>query len=534
MDTYKAKKLEVLLKGKDFQGYQILNFINNGKSAAVFKAKNSSNEFVAIKIFDNEFVERFGHEIQVKRIEQEIDLKNHGIPNLIKIIDGGKQKIDDEDYYFIIMEYIDGVNLKQYIETNEIKIEFIIKVIQTLVNTTERLIEKEKVHRDIKPENIMVSKDNITLMDLGVLKLIGAKSFSDEEEKQFVGTLRYAPPEFLTREEHNTVEGWRAINLYQIGGVVHDLIMKKELFHDEVPYSKIVYAIKENTPSIINKDFPFGTIQLARSLLIKDWKKRLAVNSIKQIVDYCDQTYEPKNDLQKEIESIKNLTIEHIAKFEEIQKITSTKEQKRKRRITTSQEVEKCINNCFNKLKSEAIFEVVKASHPFYFPNENAEQEDRFLKNLVFKISGTLSQGFSRPLFILLRIFNDENTFVEIEIAGFVSSHNIQSLEDPVSIFKEIGRTRTSFSVSNYGSVFFFKPITVYKGVFEKNDEQTLDFILLKITKLINFALKRLSGEVVEELEKNKRIAESSKSINIYEMNPRQTIVIDESVTKLE
>lgn len=199
MDKTKAKKLESLIAGKLIDDYTIEQLINNGKSAAVFKACKDG-KFYAFKIFDNDVIERFGHEIQQKRIDQEIGLKGHIINNLVKIFDGGKTKIDDEDHYYLVMEYIEGKNLKEYIQTETYTDKFISKVLETLIRVTEELIRISLAHRDIKPENIMVNEDNeIILMDLGVLKLIGATSFSDEDEKQFMGTLRYAPPEFLMR-----------------------------------------------------------------------------------------------------------------------------------------------------------------------------------------------------------------------------------------------------------------------------------------------------------------------------------------------
>lgn len=188
MDNYKAKQLEQLLVGKKFLSYKIEKLLNNGKSAAVFKASDSLGELFAIKIFDNDLVERFGHEIQERRIEQEISLKGHTIPNLVNIIDGGKTKLESYEYYYIIMQYISGQNLKEFISTAKYDNRFLQKVIQTIYKVTESLLEKGIVHRDVKPENIMIDDlSQIILMDLGVLKLIGVKSFSDQEEKQFVG-----------------------------------------------------------------------------------------------------------------------------------------------------------------------------------------------------------------------------------------------------------------------------------------------------------------------------------------------------------
>ena len=97
MDKIKAKKLETLIAGQTIAGYTIERLVNNGKSAAVFKACKDGKLY-AFKIFDNDLIERFGHEIQQKRIDKEIGLKGHVINNLVKIFDGGNTKIDGEDH----------------------------------------------------------------------------------------------------------------------------------------------------------------------------------------------------------------------------------------------------------------------------------------------------------------------------------------------------------------------------------------------------------------------------------------------------
>jgi len=157
MDVYKARKLEHSLVGKDFIGYTIESFINNGKSAAVFKGRNKLGEEAAIKIFDNELIERFGHEIQEGRIEKEIGLKGHSVPNLIKMIDGGKTTIETETFYFIVMEFVNGENLKQFISHSDYDNLFVRKIVKAIFNVTEELLAMNIVHRDIKPENILLN-----------------------------------------------------------------------------------------------------------------------------------------------------------------------------------------------------------------------------------------------------------------------------------------------------------------------------------------------------------------------------------------
>ena len=75
MDSLKAQMIAQKLIGRPFGDYMILEYLNNGKSAAVFKGTDKANNIVAIKIFDNELVSKYGDEIQLKRINQEISLK---------------------------------------------------------------------------------------------------------------------------------------------------------------------------------------------------------------------------------------------------------------------------------------------------------------------------------------------------------------------------------------------------------------------------------------------------------------------------
>lgn len=331
MDKVRAIELEKELKGTVLSGYEVIELINNGKSAAVFKAKKDYN-FFALKIFDNELIERFGHEIQTKRIEQEISLKNHTIDNLVKIYEGGNTVVGSQTYFYIVMELINGVNLKQYIEANTYGQDFILKVLDKLTVTTDQLLSQKQIaHRDIKPENIMIDDaGNIILMDLGVLKLIGAISFSDDEEKSFVGTLRYAAPEFLLRTEEDSASGWKAVNIYQIGATLHDLIMKKELFNDKKPYTNLVISIKEDTPKISNTDYAFELLQLTRDMMTKDWKKRLELITETRLKKTINLNETLENPLEQGIEDILKKRLQKQAKFDEIEKLRRTNDEKRK------------------------------------------------------------------------------------------------------------------------------------------------------------------------------------------------------------
>jgi serine/threonine protein kinase len=274
MDRQKALELLAKIKGKAVGRWTIDSFIDNGKSAAVFLA-NGSEGAVALKIFDDEIVLRFGGAVQLARIERELELAGHYHPNTVKILGGGVDPLTNNHY--IVMEYLEGENLKQCLE--RVPPERVPIFVSQLASAAEFLENLGYAHRDIKPENIHVSKDfsKITLLDFGVLRPILGSDLTDAEGVQpFIGTLQYSSPEFLLRQEDGSPSGWRALSFYQIGGVIHDLIMRRPLFAEFAePYARLVNAVQHQQPVIQNSAVPNYLLELARCCLLKDWRKRL-------------------------------------------------------------------------------------------------------------------------------------------------------------------------------------------------------------------------------------------------------------------
>ena len=274
MDKVKALELEAALKGREVGGYVIEEYLNHGKSAAVFRASKEGAP-AAVKIFDNELIEKYGDQTQLARIERELTLVGHTEPHLVKIFGGGFDNITKN--HFIIMEYLDGPNLKQCLAN--VPNEFVPKLVEQLAAAAKFLEARNLVHRDIKPENIILLDgcQRLILLDLGVLRPIGQPGVTDGEGiKAFVGTLQYSSPEFLLRKEVDSIEGWRALTFYQIGGVLHDLIMRRPLFEEFVnPYAQLVLAVQQETPVIESPTTPAYLIDLANRCLLKDPGLRL-------------------------------------------------------------------------------------------------------------------------------------------------------------------------------------------------------------------------------------------------------------------
>jgi serine/threonine protein kinase len=513
MDRLKSLELEKQIKGQLIGGFKVIQLINNGKSAAVFKAKKN-DDFFALKIFDNDLVERFGHEIQTKRIEQEIALKNHSIPNLVKIFEGGNTSLNGQKYYFLVMELISGSNLMDYIQANKCEQKFAIKVLERLIETTEHLLlDKGIAHRDIKPENIMVNDDDkIILMDLGVLKLVGAKSFSDDEEKSFVGTLRYAPPEFLLRTELDSQEGWRAINFYQIGATLHDIIMKKELFHDKTPYTNLVIAIKEDIPQISNTTFSFELLQLTRDMMTKDWSKRLKLVNQARIENIRNSSTKTDESYSNGIEEILKMRIGPQSSFDEIENMKRTKSELSEQRKQFSIELAQLIKDCVSDIAEKGICYGILISDNFSFSDDSNNGE--IIQNYLFQLNGGLEIGFPSNLYLFFRIINSDDFYTTIEsISIFHPFNNKPEMTNPIKFFGQFDSESRQIGnmVNRMGPPqinFKFKTINFFEGIAEINDSFKIH-LKQKIVQLIIKSLKAVEKKVDNEIQFQKKLIES-------------------------
>lgn len=273
MDSARAKRMSEELIGEEVRGWKLLRLLDFGKSALVIAGEKGSVQG-AVKIFDPELVERFGYDVQRMRVDRELELHGHNHPNLIQILDGGEWP--EKKYLYVVMERVDWPPIDRVI--TGVPREKIWPLIEKIASAAKFLEGQRFAHRDIKPSNIVVSPDftDTKLLDLGVIRPFGKSDLTDDDARHFIGTLRYSSPEFLLREEADTMEGWRAVTFYQLGAVLHDLIMRKPLFQEfSEPYALLVRAVREEMPRIEANDVEGDLVVLAKTCLTKDPKIRL-------------------------------------------------------------------------------------------------------------------------------------------------------------------------------------------------------------------------------------------------------------------
>ena len=241
--------------------YKLIERIGGGGMAIVFKAKCLLlNRYVAVKILrseftdDEEFVKRFRVEAQAAAS------LNH--PNIVSIYDVGKQ--DDSQY--IVMEFIDGITLKDYInEKGVLPWREAIGIAVQICSALEQAHKNHIVHRDIKPHNIMITSEGIAkVTDFGIARAVTSATITMVGST--IGSVHYFSPEqargSFTDEKSD---------LYSLGVTIYEMVTGKVPFDGESPVAVALKHIQEKAerPIEVNPSIPKGV----NDLIIKAMKK---------------------------------------------------------------------------------------------------------------------------------------------------------------------------------------------------------------------------------------------------------------------
>jgi eukaryotic-like serine/threonine-protein kinase len=286
VDSAQATAFTAELQDKSLNGWTISGQFGFGKSAVVLPAVRDGVE-VAIKVFHPELIGRFGRAVQLKRIAREKALIGQTHPNLVRILDAGE--CSTTGYLYVVMDRVPYKSLRDVL--TEVPLDAIPRLIAQVASAARFLEDMGLVHRDIKPENIAVAPDfsSAILLDLGVVKPLLDANITDVDARRFIGTLRYSSPEFLLRQEEQTILGGRAITFYQLGAVLHDMLMRKPLFaHHVEPYSVLVQAVIEEKPEIFGDDVK--RVALAKRCLIKNPAVRVEIVQWNDFLSHTEES----------------------------------------------------------------------------------------------------------------------------------------------------------------------------------------------------------------------------------------------------
>ncbi|MHB8986009.1 MAG: protein kinase domain-containing protein, partial [Eubacteriales bacterium] len=225
--------------------YQILEQLGGGGMAIIYKGRDTFlNRFVTIKVLrpeftsDEEFVKRFSREAQA------IARLSH--PNIVSIFDVGREG----EVPYLVMEYVEGDNLKNKIRTNGAisQPERAVEIARQVLSALQHAHDNNIVHRDIKPHNILITTGGAAkLTDFGIAREATTATLTQSDT--IVGSVHYLSPEQARGETAGP-----GSDIYSLGIVMYEMLTGELPFNGDTPISVAIKHIQDvpAPPSRIN------------------------------------------------------------------------------------------------------------------------------------------------------------------------------------------------------------------------------------------------------------------------------------------
>ncbi|MBE6942758.1 MAG: Stk1 family PASTA domain-containing Ser/Thr kinase [Ruminococcaceae bacterium] len=269
MDKYIGRLLE--------NRYEIIDILGVGGMAVVYKAKcHKLNRMVAIKVLKDDFLEDADFRGRFHAEGQAVAMLSH--PNIVSVYD--VSSTDTVDY--IVMELIEGITLKQYIEKKgalnwKETLHFANQIAKALEHAHSRGI----VHRDIKPHNIMVLRNgSVKVADFGIARGIAK---GNTLKKEALGSVHYISPE-QAKGEHVDARS----DIYSLGVVMYEMATGKQPYEGSSPVNVALQHINSTPvlPTALNPKIPTGLEQIIMKAMAQNLEDRYSTAvELQQAID---------------------------------------------------------------------------------------------------------------------------------------------------------------------------------------------------------------------------------------------------------
>lgn len=243
--------------------YELIDVIGNGGMADVYLAKDTIlNRTIAIKILRTSLAK---DPVYIARFQREASAAaalSH--KNIVEIYDVG----EDNNQYYIVMEYVPGQTLKELInKRGALHVVEAIDIMKQVVSGTARAHRIGIIHRDLKPQNILVTDSGTAkITDFGIASIQSLAQVTQTDV--IMGSLHYLAPE-LARGEKATVQS----DIYALGIVFYELLRGQVPFNGESPVNIALKHMQEDIPSV--RDFNSSIPQSVENIIIKATAKNL-------------------------------------------------------------------------------------------------------------------------------------------------------------------------------------------------------------------------------------------------------------------
>jgi serine/threonine-protein kinase len=272
--------------------YQIIEKIGEGGMAIVYKAKCSLlNRPVAIKILkpeyssDEDFVRRFKQEAQAAA--------SLSHPNVVSIYDIGKE----DELYYIVMEYVDGKNLKDLIkEKAPMEVDEALRVVKQILEGLEHAHQHGIVHRDVKPHNILITRNNVVkVTDFGIARAASGSTLV--HTGAVLGSVYYFSPE----QARGGITDAKS-DIYSVGVILYEMLTGEIPFKGENPVTIALKHLREpiKSPREFNPEISEDLEAIILKALSKNADKRFA--SAKEMLIAIGGRKGIKSEIMKELE----------------------------------------------------------------------------------------------------------------------------------------------------------------------------------------------------------------------------------------